>query len=116
MKQKIVKDIASTFTMVGLSLSLVNMNTSVRITVPDNSLAFYKDYDSFCGFHDDKASMYNNEFIVVNPRLLGNSNLEKETNFLFGQTRVATKEEEQSISEYIKSISKPTGINFFDIC
>lgn len=34
---------------------------------------------------------------------------------LFDNMREATSEEKESVNEYIKSISKPTGINFYDI-
>lgn len=30
--------------------------------------------------------------------------------------RDATKQEQESINNYIKSISKDTGVNFFDLC
>ncbi len=33
-----------------------------------------------------------------------------------GEMRNATPEEQASINKYIKSISRDTGVNFFDIC
>ena len=33
---------------------------------------------------------------------------------LFGEMRDLTEEERESYNEYLKSISKPTGINFWD--
>lgn len=34
---------------------------------------------------------------------------------LFGEMRDATSEERESIDDYIKSISTPTGVNIFDL-
>ena len=34
---------------------------------------------------------------------------------LFDNMREATHEENESINNYIKSISKPTGVNFYDL-
>lgn len=42
--------------------------------------------------------------------------LEEEARALFGEMRDATAEEQASVNKYIKSISKDTGVNFFDIC
>ena len=42
--------------------------------------------------------------------------LEKEANALFGTMRDATPEEQASVNKYIKSISKNTGVKFFDLC
>lgn len=36
-------------------------------------------------------------------------------NDLFEDMREATSEEKESVNEYMKSISKPTGMNFYDI-
>ena len=42
--------------------------------------------------------------------------LEKEARELFGYMREATKEESASVNNYIKTISKETGVKFFDLC
>ena len=34
----------------------------------------------------------------------------------FGGMRDATKEELEGVDQYIQSISKPTGIDFFSLC
>lgn len=34
---------------------------------------------------------------------------------LFGEMRDLTEEERKSYNEYLKSISEPTGINFWDL-
>ncbi len=42
---------------------------------------------------------------------------EANTNFvddIFGQMRDATEQEQKSVSEFVESISKPTGVNFYD--
>ena len=35
---------------------------------------------------------------------------------LFGDMRDATPEEQASVDRYIQSISKDTGVSFFDLC
>lgn len=42
--------------------------------------------------------------------------LEEEAKKLFGIMRDATKEEQESVSNYINSIAIDTGVNFFDLC
>ena len=39
----------------------------------------------------------------------------KEVEAAFGKMRNATKEEQESVNRYIRSISQDTGENFFDI-
>lgn len=41
--------------------------------------------------------------------------LVKEAEAAFGKMRNATKEEQESVNRYIRSISQDTGENFFDI-
>lgn len=42
--------------------------------------------------------------------------LEEEAEQLFGQMREATAQESASVNNYVRSISKDTGVNFFDLC
>ena len=42
--------------------------------------------------------------------------LEADAKDLFGEMRDATPIENQGITNYVNSISKDTGVNFFDIC
>ena len=44
------------------------------------------------------------------------SRLEADATALFGTMRDATSEEQEGVNNYIKSISKDTGVNFFDLC
>ena len=48
-------------------------------------------------------------------RVLIMQKLEKITNNLFGEMRDLTPEESKAHSEYISSISTPTGINIWDL-
>ena len=54
----------------------------------------------------------NNNFSELKP----SSRLEKEAIALFGGMRDASLEEQSSVNKYIVSISKKTGVNFFDLC
>lgn len=45
-----------------------------------------------------------------------NTRLERMAKESFEEMRDATKEELESVDRYIKSISKPTGIDFFSLC
>ena len=45
-----------------------------------------------------------------------NNKLMAEAELFFGQMREATKEEMLSVNQYVESISKETGVDFFDLC
>lgn len=42
--------------------------------------------------------------------------LENEAKQLFGNMRDATKEEQESVKNYINKISTDTDVNFFNLC
>lgn len=52
-----------------------------------------------------------NEVVVNSAR---QEKLMNEAREVFGEMRDATKEEQRGVQEYIKSISSPTGRNFFE--
>lgn len=113
MEQKnFVRNISGTACVLGLVLSTMSVNSTVVVNVH--------------GDHEIKKANYSyyNES-SINPLAVDVSNiyetnlstrLEKEANALFGEMRNATPEEQESINRYIKSISRDTGVNFFDIC
>ncbi len=113
MEQKnFVRNISGTVCVLGLALSTMSVNSTMVVNVNGNheiQKAYYSYYDesSTNPLAVDISNIYE-----TNP-LTG---LEEEANTLFGEMRNATSEEQASINKYIKSISRDTGVNFFDIC
>lgn len=66
--------------------------------------------------NDVTSSFADNYSIPAYSRVEKRARLERTAYALFGEMRSATKEENESVKNYIKSISKPTGVNIFDLC
>jgi DNA repair protein RadC len=64
----------------------------------------------------EKLSQSSEDKIVVICSTTRRNRIENEAFALFGTMRNASVKERESVEKYIKSISKPTGLNFFDIC
>lgn len=90
----------------------MGVNSAMVINVNDNyksQKVNYGDYNESLTntLVDNISSIYE-----TNP----STKLEEIANTLFGEMRDATSEEQKSINKYIKSISKETGVNSFNIC
>lgn len=108
------KNLTGTVCVLGLALSSMNFNsTQVVESVTDVPMANY-------GTFDDQAYNYTNSvaYLETNSVYLDRheSKYEAEAESLFGKMREATVEESTSVNNYVKSISKDTGVNFFDLC
>ena len=108
------RNITGTAAMVTISAFLM-MNPNTTVSLPHNSHETAKIYK-----HGHYLGMPNNGVNVkdyTNIYLLNKkSNIEKEAYNLFGNMRDLTEDEERNIDNYIESISKETGVNFFDLC
>ncbi len=113
MEQKnFVRNISGTACVLGLALSTMSANSTMVVNVNSNyeiQKANYSYYDE--SLTNPLAVDFSNIYKTNLP-----TRLEKEANTLFGEMRNATPEEQESINKYIKSISRDTGVNFFDIC
>ena len=106
-----MKNISGTVCVIGIALSAINANDTMIV-------------NGYYDFPKAHYSSYNEAYSNMNKQLNSNifyerrssNRLENEANSLFGTMRDATKEELESVNRYIKSISKKTGVNFFDIC
>jgi len=107
-----VRNISETACVVSLALSTMSINSTMLVNVNSNheapkAIYSYYDESSTNLLKADVSNVY---------EISQSTRLEKEANMLFGELRDATPEEQASINDYIKSISKDTGVNFFDIC
>lgn len=108
------RDITSTVAMFGLTVVMLSQNNSSDITLENNLKLFSNNYDCYFGKSNINSLVRNEEFIVK--KSLFSNPLNKLSFELFGHMREVTPEEKRNVTNYIKSISKPTGVNFFDLC
>lgn len=113
MEQKnFLKNVSGTVCVVGLALSTMSLNSTMVVDgdykIPSANYSYYN-------YNESSTNPYN---IANNIYLESNSvtKLEAEASALFGTMRDATAEEQEGVNNYIKSISKDTGVNFFDLC
>lgn len=106
-------NVAGTVFALGLSLSSCNSTMLVR---DRQSIMETKGI-----FAEKENSMINNTTLEH----IGSQNiyiakasrkLEREAYEIFGEMREATKEEIEGVDNYIKKISRKTGVNFWDLC
>lgn len=110
-KNRYINNISSTVCVLGLAFSSMS---------PNSTLVINTDYQfpsgNYSPFNEDIHSSSN--AIMNNARQIPKipNRLEKESTELFGAMRDATEQERESVNRYIRSISKDTGVNFFDLC
>lgn len=107
----LIRNISGTVCVIGLALSTINVNSTMVINGDYNIPYVGNSY-----FNENSSAPYS--FVDSNIYFdrKSSNRLEEEANALFGSMRNATMEEQESVNKYIKSISKETGVNFFDIC
>ena len=106
---RLIKGISNTVCVLGIALSTLNINSTMII-----------------GLNYEPTNIQNTNYGTNSLNALTTSNniykneagtrLDREAISLFGDMREATPEEMESVNNYIDSISKDTGVNFFDIC
>lgn len=108
------RNLTGTACVLGLAITSLSINsTPVVESLSGPSVANYSVIDK---------QAYNSSTNFINTEINNNyveckdSRLEAEAENLFGRMRVATAEESESVNNYVKSISKNTGVNFFDLC
>ena len=118
MEQKnIWRNLTGTAYVVGLAVTTMSFNSTQIIgTISEYPLVKYglfdeQTYNSARSTTVLQQTDYNNVYLKK-PK----TKLEREAIALFGYMREATSEESRSVNNYINSISKETGVNFFDLC
>ena len=108
------KNLTGTACVLGIAISSTGINgTQIVESVVNTPTANYSVWDDQA--HNSTENTFFEE--VNNAYLVSSYNrLEMEVRNLFGEMREATVEESASVSKYVKSISKKTGVNFFDLC
>lgn len=105
------KNLTETVIVVGVTLSAMSFNSTKIVE-------YYNSHYAKTGIYAEalnasamvKLNEANNIYSSKDNRL------DRESKELFGLMRDATPGELASVSNYIKSISKKTGVNFFDLC
>ena len=106
------KNISGTVCAIGIALSTVNANSTLVVNgnyqIPYTTN--YNNYNESCSTSYDigRSNIYCKQEVTTK--------LEDEAISLFGKMRDATPEEQESVNNYIKSISKDTGVEFFNLC
>lgn len=113
MEQKnFVRNISGTACVLCLALSTMSVNSTMVVNVNSNHEIQKANYSYYDESSTNLLAVDVSNIYEINK----STRLEEEANMLFGEMRNATPEEQASINKYIKSISKDTGVNFFDIC
>lgn len=109
-QNRLIKNISGTVCVMGMVLSGISANsTIVGNGNYNNQNAIYSFYnENSPSMLECKGNIYYEQS--------KQTRLEEDAEALFGIMRDATDEEQASVNAYIKSISKDTGVNFFDIC
>lgn len=105
-----IRNISGTACAIGLAFSTIGVTNTMVVNIDYKVPSpVYRDCNK------TSTNLYNNTEI-------GNSYSQKTTRLeqcameLFGDMRDATPEEQASVDRYIQSISKDTGVSFFDLC
>lgn len=109
-QRKFIKNISGSVCAIGVVLSTMNTNSTMVI---DGDFKFKKASYSYYTPTTIPFISVNN---VYEQRNSNSTRLMNEATALFGKMRDATVDEQESINKYIQSISKSTGVNFFDLC
>ena len=107
------KNITGTVCVLGLALTTMNFNNTSVVGPLSQPSAFYS------GIDEQEYNLATSRFSTTEKNIYFTRNknkLEEAAKTLFGKMRDATKEEEEGVASYVRSISKGTGVNFFDLC
>lgn len=113
-QREIWKNVTGTAFTLGLAITSMSFNGTQVISAPSQIPS------AINGTLDDRLynavsnllQMETNNIYVEKKR----NHLEEEAEYLFGPMREATAQESASVNNYVRSISKNTGVNFFDLC
>ena len=106
-----IKNISASAIVLGLAFSVAS-NSSIVVRGNYDVC----DYELFADTSNNENSSivgYNFNNIYIDKEDTQLESMAKES---FGEMRDATEEELEGINQYIKSISKPTGVDFFSLC
>lgn len=110
---KKVLNVASTVLVTGMALSIMSNSTPV-VTLDEDFLQkanYYAEANTLginnVSYNYMKSNVYYSHSFT---------RIENEAYELFGKMREATEQELQYVNDYISSISKETGVDFWDLC
>lgn len=105
-------NVANTFLVAGMTLSMMN---STPLTMFNDNYIQENNYyveNNNLGINNMSYNYKRTNVYYSNSSL----KIEDEANALFGNMRDATVDELESVNNYILSISKETGVDFWSLC
>ncbi len=115
MEQKeLWKNITGTVCVLGLAFSTMSINSTRLVSYANDVTSVNYRYLEEKAYNSTNSMLYSEKSNVYVEKQT--NQLEAEADFLFGKMREATEEESASVNEYIRNISKDTGVNFFELC
>lgn len=113
-RNSFIRNATQTAIVFGITLSAMNGNSTLVVnTLPSDGIlkkpAYYTEFVN-------PSTAYAASLEMGNLYAQKDTSLEREARELFGVMRVASAAEVAGVKSYIKSISKDTGVNFFDLC
>jgi len=107
----VMKNISTTAAVLSLAFATAgNSSLVVSTNYTLSGLGLFMDVSKICDNSSMAGYTDNNIYIDKSSRL---KSMAEES---FGVMRDATEDELKEVDQYIKSISKPTGVNFFSLC
>lgn len=110
------KNFTGTILMLSLAVSM-NLNSTQTISslsaIPFANYSFLNErsYNATAHLLENNGNKVNNVYVGKK-----RNHLQEESERLFGQMRSATAQESASVNNYIRSISKDTGVSFYNLC
>lgn len=113
-QREIWKNVTGTAFVLGLAITSMSFNGTQVISSPSEiPSAIYGTIDERSyNAASNLLQIETNNVYVEKKR----NHLEEEAEQLFGPMRQATDQESASVNNYVRSISKDTGVNFFNLC
>ena len=109
-QSRFIRNISGTVCVLGIALSAVNANSTILIDGNYHAQwpkSIVQNSNCSNALISDASNIY---------RWNNGTRLENEATSLFGAMRDASQHERDCVNSYIRSISKKTGVSFFDIC
>lgn len=112
-QRKRYQNLTETFLVLGIT-AISTMPFSITPAVNSISDLISETYKtSEVRQYNQSTDTFSGDDFIFSIRQTHETQLDKTVKELFGEMRAATKEESESIKNYIQTIAKDTGVNFF---
>lgn len=113
-QREVWRNVTGTAVVLGLAITSMSFNATQVISTPSEipSAIYGTPDERSYNAASNLLQMETSNVYIEKKR----NHLEEEAEHLFGPMREATAQESASVNNYIRSISKDMGVNFFDLC